>query len=261
MSLLHTPPNRPVSTSVQLMSTCLCDAFYADVAQATVEVLEYLGCEIELPEGQTCCGQPAFNAGDWDSSRKVIRHTAKVFTGDKPIIVPSGSCAAMVYHGALLAFENESDLPEIQALASRTWELADFIVHGLGITEWLGSYDATLAFHRSCHLRGSQSPAAIATLMDSIDGLTVEPIDQTEQCCGFGGTFAVSFPNISAKMGELKIENLVANKPDVVCSADMGCMMHFGGMMEKQGITTKRLHIAQVLRDALRNAGKIEAAQ
>ncbi len=257
MSLLHTPPNRPTGKSVQLMTTCLCDAFYADVAQATVEILEYLGCEIELPDGQTCCGQPAFNAGDWTSSRKVVRHTAKVFAGEKPIIVPSGSCAAMIFHGAPLEFEKEADLPTIQALAARTWELMDFIVNGLGVTEWPGTYPAKITVHRSCHLRGSNSGAAIGTLLGSIAGLTVEPIDETEQCCGFGGTFAVSFPNISNSMGTLKIEKLTACQPDVVAAADMGCMMHFGGMMQKQNMPVKRLHVAQILRDSLRNAGLI----
>ena len=257
MSLLHTPPNRPTGKSVQLMTTCLCDAFYADVAQATVEILEYLGCEIELPDGQTCCGQPAFNAGDWTSSRKVVRHTAKVFAGEKPIIVPSGSCAAMIFHGAPLEFEKEADLPTIQALAARTWELMDFIVNGLGVTEWPGTYPAKITVHRSCHLRGSNSGAAIGTLLGSIAGLTVAPIDETEQCCGFGGTFAVSFPNISNSMGSLKIEKLTACQPDVVAAADMGCMMHFGGMMQKQNMPVKRLHVAQILRDSLRNAGLI----
>ncbi len=257
MSLLHTPPNRPAGKSVQLMTTCLCDAFYADVARATVEVLEFLGCDIELPDGQTCCGQPAFNGGDWANSRKVVRHTAKVFAGDKPVVVPSGSCAAMIFHGAPLEFEKEPDLPTIQAFANRTWELLDFIVNGLGVTEWPGTFPAKITVHRSCHLRGSNSGAAITTLLESIEGLELEPIEETEQCCGFGGTFSVSFPNISKKMGELKIENLVACKPDVVAAADMGCMMHFGGMMDKQGNTTKRLHVAQVLRDSLKNAGKL----
>lgn len=257
MSLLHTPPNRPTGKSVQFMTTCLCDAFYADVAQASVEILEYLGCDIELPDGQTCCGQPAFNAGDWSSSRKVVRHTAKVFAGDKPVIVPSGSCAAMIFHGAPLEFEKEDDLPVIDALAGRTWELIDYIVNGLGVTEWPGKYEATITVHRSCHLRGSRSAEAIGTLLGSIEGLKVEPIDETEQCCGFGGTFAVSFPNISNSMGTLKIEKLTACKPDVVAAADMGCMMHFGGMMEKQGMTHKRQHVAQILRDALNNAGKL----
>ncbi|WP_269522841.1 (Fe-S)-binding protein [Coraliomargarita parva] len=257
MSLLHTPPNRPTGKSVQMMTTCLCDAFFADVAQATVEVLEFLGCDIELPDGQTCCGQPAFNAGDWENSRKVVRHVVKTFAGDKPIVVPSGSCAAMLFHGAPLEFEKEPDLAEVQALANRTWELMDFIVHGLGVTEWPGQYDAKISVHRSCHLRGSKSPEAMATLLGSIEGLTVEPIEEVEQCCGFGGTFSVSFPNISQKMGTLKIEHLTASKPDVVAAADMGCMMHFGGMMDKQGLQTKRLHIAQILRDSLKNAGKL----
>lgn len=253
MSLLHTPPNRPTSKSVQLMTTCLCDTFYADVAQATVEVLEHLGCDIELPDGQTCCGQPAFNSGEWKSSRKVVRHTAKVFAGDKPIIVPSGSCAAMLFHGALLAFEKEDDLPEIEALANRTWELLDYIVNGLGITEWPGKFPAKITVHRSCHLRGSKSGDAIMQLLGSIEGLTVEPFDEQEQCCGFGGTFSVTFPNISEKMGELKISKITECKPDFVAAADMGCMMHFGGIMDKQGIKVKRLHVAQILRDALLN--------
>jgi Fe-S oxidoreductase len=257
MSLIHTPYDRPKGKSVQLMTTCLCDAFYADVAQATVEVLEYLGCDIELPDGQTCCGQPAFNAGDWKSSRKVVRHTAKVFAGDKPIVVPSGSCAAMIYHGAPLEFENETDLPGIEALANRTWELSDFIVNGLGVSKIPGIFNARISVHRSCHLRGSNSAAAILTLLESIEGLSVDPLEESEQCCGFGGTFSVSFPNISKKMGTLKIEKLTAANPDIVAAADMGCMMHFGGMMDKMGNTTKRLHVAQILRDALKNAGQL----
>ena len=136
---------------VQLMATCLCDAFYADAARATVEVLEYLGCRLEFPEGQTCCGQPAFNGGDWAASRKVVRHTVRTFAGELPVIIPSASCAAMVFHGALLAFEKEPDLPEVRQLANRTWELADFIVNALGVRTWPGRYDAKVAFHRSCH--------------------------------------------------------------------------------------------------------------
>ena len=160
----------------------------------------------------------------------------------------------MIFHGAPLEFEKEDDLPEINALAGRTWELIDFIVNGLGVTE-LGL--ARITVHRSCHLRGSNSGEAIGTLLDSIEGLTVEPIDESEQCCGFGGTFAVSFPNISNSMGTLKIEKLTACKPDVVAAADMGCMMHFGGMMKKQGMTQKRQHVAQILRDSLKYADKI----
>jgi L-lactate dehydrogenase complex protein LldE len=238
---------------VQLMATCLCDAFYDDVAVATVEVLEHLGVEVAFPEAQTCCGQPAFNGGDWAASRKVVRHTVRTFAGTDPVVVPSGSCAAMMFHGALLEFEKEPDLPEVEALGRRTWELADFIVNGLGVTSWPGRYDATVAFHRSCHSRGTGSGDASLTLLKSITGLRVVEFGEGEQCCGFGGTFSVSFPNISAAMGTLKLEHVRAAKPDVFVSGDMSCMMHLGGLAAKEGQPIKTQHLAQVLRDAVKN--------
>jgi L-lactate dehydrogenase complex protein LldE len=239
---------------VQLMATCLCDAFYDDVARATVEVLEHLGCTVEFPDGQTCCGQPAFNGGDWDASRKVVRHTVRTFAGDAPVIVPSGSCAAMLFHGAPLEFEKESDLPAVEALGARTWELADFIVNGLGISSWPGRYDGTIAFHRSCHTRGTRTGEASLALLSSIAGVKIATFGEGEQCCGFGGTFSVSFPNISANMGELKLEHIRAVKPDVLVSADMSCLMHLGGLAQGEGQPIRTQHIAQILRDALKNA-------
>lgn len=246
-----TPPDRPASRHVQLMATCLCDAFFAEAAKATVEVLEYLGCTIEFPEDQTCCGQPAFNAGDWDASRKIVRHTIKVFGGEQPVIVPSGSCAAMVFHGAKLAFEDQPDKANLDQLAHRTWELADFIVHGLGVTKWPGRLEKKIAFHRSCHSRGTPSGPAAEQLLRSIDGLEILPFGEAEQCCGFGGTFTVSYPNISAAMGARKLEHIRATSPDALVSGDMGCVLHLGGMLDKEGIELPRLHLSQILRDAL----------
>lgn len=252
-SALLTDPSRPAGKRVQMMATCLCDAFYDDVAKATVEVLEYLGCTVEFPDGQTCCGQPAFNGGDWASSRKVVRHTLKVFGGDLPVIVPSGSCAAMMFHGAPLEFEKEADLPEVEAFGKRTWELVDFIVNGLGVKTWPGSYKAKVAFHRSCHSRGTCTGPAALTLLSSIKDIEVVPFGEGEQCCGFGGTFSVSFPNVSKGMGTLKLEHIRAAQPDVVASIDMSCMMHLGGLAQKEGKPIKTLHAAQILRDALKN--------
>ena len=237
---------------VQLMATCLCDAFYDDVAAATVEVLESLGVEVVFPAGQTCCGQPAFNGGDWIASRKVVRHTVKTFAGEEPVVVPSGSCAAMMFHGAVLEFEKEADLSDVEALGRRTWELADFIVNGLGVKTWPGRYDATVALHRACHTRGTGSSEAATALLTSIAGLRLVEFGEGEQCCGFGGTFSVSFPNISSAMGDLKLEHIRAVKPDVLVSGDMSCMMHLGGLAEKEGKPIKTLHLAQVLRDALK---------
>jgi len=238
---------------VQLMATCLCDAFYADTARATVEVLEHLGCTVEFPEGQTCCGQPAFNGGDWAGSRRVVRHTLRTFGGELPVVVPSASCAAMLFHGALLAFEHEPDLPAAQQLGRRTWELADFIVNALGVKTWPGRYDARLAFHRSCHARGTETGAAAVALLSSIAGAMVVPFGEAEQCCGFGGTFSVAFPNVSTRMGALKLDHVRAARPDLLVAVDMSCMMHLGGLAKQAGRPIQTQHFAQVLRDALKN--------
>lgn len=246
------PANRPVARRVQLMATCLCDAFFDDVAKATVEVLEHLGCSVEFPEGQTCCGQPAFNAGDWASARRVLRHCATVFSGDAPIILPSGSCAAMLFHSASLAFEGEPDREDIERFGNRVWELADYIVHGLGCTSWKGRFTAKVAFHRSCHTRGTRSPEAACTLLHSIDGLQLVEFDEAEQCCGFGGTFSVTLPHISGNMGRLKLQHIRAANPDILTSVDASCLMHLTGVAAKDGQPVKPRHVAQILRDALK---------
>jgi L-lactate dehydrogenase complex protein LldE len=237
------------------MATCLCDAYYDDVAVATVQVLEHLGIAVDFPEGQTCCGQPAFNGGDWAASRRVVRHTVRVFAGEDPVVVPSSSCAAMLFHGALLEFEQEPDRAQVEQLAHRTWELADFIVNGLGVTTWPGRLDASVAFHRSCHARGTESGPAAVTLLKSIAGVRVVEFGEPEQCCGFGGTFSVSSPNISQAMGDLKLGYILEQKPDLLVGIDTSCLMHLGGLAGKEGRPIRTRHVAQVLRDALQNGG------
>jgi L-lactate dehydrogenase complex protein LldE len=243
------------SPRVQLMATCLCDAFFDDVARATVEVLEHLGCEVGFPEDQTCCAQPAFNSGDWPAARVVARHGLRVFAEAAPIVVPSGSCARMLSHGALLLFEGEPDRAQAAELAGRTWELGDFVVRGLGVARWPGRLAMRLAFHRSCHSRGTAYGEASLALLRSIDGVEVVEIGEGEQCCGFGGTFSVAFPHVSGAMGTLKIDHVLAAAPDALVSGDSSCLMHVAGLAEKQGRPLRTLHLAQVLRDALRGAG------
>jgi L-lactate dehydrogenase complex protein LldE len=238
---------------VQLMATCLCDAFYDDVARATVEVLEHLGCEVAFPEDQTCCGQPAFNSGDWPAARTVARHGLRVFGGEEPVVVPSGSCARMVSHGALLLFEGEPDGTAVGALAQRTWELGDFVVRHLGVTRWPGKLPLRVAFHRSCHSRGTAYAEGALTLLRSIEGVEVVEIGEAEQCCGFGGTFSVAFPQISRSIGTLKIDHVLAAAPDVLVSSDSSCLMHVAGLADKAGRPLRTLHLAQVLRDALQS--------
>ncbi|RKX29366.1 MAG: (Fe-S)-binding protein [Verrucomicrobia bacterium] len=248
---MHVSSTRPAGRRVLFMATCLCDAFYDDAARASVEVLEYLGCEVIFPGGQTCCGQPAFNGGDWKSSRRVVRHCAKVFAGDLPVIVPSGSCAAMILHGAGLAFENEPDREAIADLAGRTWEVMDFIVNGLGIESWPGAYPKRVAFHRSCHTRGTDSGPSAVQLLESIDGLDLVPFGESEQCCGFGGTFSVSFPNVSEAMGDLKLDHILEVGPEVLAAVDMGCVLHLAGLAQRKNRLIPMMHAAQILKDAV----------
>ncbi|MDZ4817154.1 MAG: (Fe-S)-binding protein [Verrucomicrobiota bacterium] len=253
MHLDHRP--FPKDKKVMLMHTCLCDAFFDDVAKATVEVLEYLGCDIEWPENQTCCGQPAFNSGDWASSRQVVRHAVKVFEGQKPVVIPSGSCAAMMFHGALLQFEKENDYDKVEALANRSWELSDYIFNALNIKKWPGKLNAKIAFHRSCHSRGTPSGQASQSLLESIEGIKVAAFGEEEQCCGFGGTFSVTFPFVSSQMGHQKLDMIEKSHPDFLVSGDMGCLLHLGGIIDKDKIKLPIRHISQVLRDSLKNGG------
>ena len=246
------PPLAHPPEKVFFMMTCLCDAFFDQAAQATVEVLEQLGIEVVIPEKQTCCGQPAFNGGDWKASREVVRHTEKVFAGTEPIIVPSGSCAAMLFHGAPLEFEKEPDLSAIDAMGSRTWEIFDFLYRGLGIRQWSGSLNKKVAIHSSCHTRGTGTPEAIRALLGSIEDLKILDFAEPEQCCGFGGTFSVGFPHVSSSMGRLKISSVLEEKPDLLVSGDMSCLMHLHGLAEKEGQNLPFCHAIELLRDTLR---------
>jgi len=241
----------PAKRDVLLMASCLCDAFFDDVAIASVQVLEHLGCRVVFREAQTCCAQPAFNAGDWPNARNVARHTLSVFRGDEPVVVPSGSCARMLSHGALLLFEGESDRHEHAELAERSFELADFIVNQLGVEHWGGRLEQRLAFHRSCHSRGTRYSQAALSLLRSIEGLELVEFEEAEQCCGFGGSFSLDFPGISREVGALKLACVHESRADALVSSDMGCLLHLSGLANKRGELLTTRHLAQVLRDAL----------
>jgi L-lactate dehydrogenase complex protein LldE len=157
----------------------------------------------------------------------------------------------MLSHGAGLLFEHEKDRDSVAELGARSFELADFLVRELGITAIGGRLEKRVAFHRSCHGRGTTYAESALALLRSIEGLTLAEVGEGEQCCGFGGTFTVTFPHVSKSMGELKLEHLRASEPDFVVSADMGCLMHLGGLAEKAGRPLAARHLAQVFRDAL----------
>jgi len=228
------------------MLTCLCDAFYGNVGIATVKVLEHLGCDVHFDERQTCCGQPPFNAGDWKHAREVARNCQSIlFSDDKLVVTPSASCAAMVREGYHLLFPEEHP--------PAAFELSEYIVKERGITEWKSSkpYKKRIAFHRACHGRAIGLSGQAEQLVASIPGIELLPIHNAEQCCGFGGAFCVSEPHLSAQIGQAKLETLLADQPDEIVSGDMGCLMHLGGMLKRDGNQIPIRHYSEILAEVI----------
>lgn len=228
------------------MLTCLCDAFYGNVGIATVKVLEHLGCTVHFDDRQSCCGQPPYNAGDWKHAREVANHCKEIlFSDDKSVVTPSASCAAMIREGYHLLFPGESQ--------HHAFELSEFIVERLGAAPWpaVRPYEKKIAFHRACHGRAIGLTDEAERLVASIPGVTLVPIAKAEQCCGFGGAFCVNEPHLSAQIGQAKIETLLANEPDEIVSGDMGCLMHLGGMIRKDGNKIPIRHYSEILAEVI----------
>lgn len=232
---------------VRLMLTCLCDAFAGEVGIAAVRVLEAAGCTVEFPEAQTCCGQPPFNSGDWNSARPIAKRALEVFAGVAPVVAPSSSCAAMVREGYAMLVPGCERPP--------TFELVEFLVRALGLTVWPPAtgpaVNRRIAFHRSCHGRGLHLGEMGERFLETIPGLRLEPFEQGEQCCGFGGAFAATHGPISAGIGMEKLKHLLESGADTVVGGDMGCLLHLRGLIERNGLALETRHVAQILAEAL----------
>jgi L-lactate dehydrogenase complex protein LldE len=238
--------------AVQLLATCLVDHFYPDVGLAVADVLERAGLAVEVPAGQTCCGQPAFNAGYHDEARLMARHTLDVLSrSDAPIVVPSGSCADMVIHQApaLLAGDAEYG-PRAAAVAGRTYEFTQFLVDVVGKTDCGACAREPVTYHPSCHgLRGLGIRDQPLALLDAIPRLDRRPLPEAETCCGFGGLFAVKMSGISGAMLDRKIDAIEASAARVVVATDVSCLMHIAGGLRRRGSAVRARHIAEVLAD------------
>jgi len=233
--------------TVRLMLTCLCDAFAGEVGIAAVRVLEAAGCEVEFPEAQTCCGQPAFNAGDWNAARPVARRMLDVFGGEAPVVAPSASCAAMVREGMSMLLPGVKTPP--------TFELVEFLVRELGVESWPPQPGPDgvrrIAYHRACHGRGLHLGDLHERLLGTVPGLELVPVEQVEQCCGFGGAFSATHGPISAGIGMEKLRRLRESGAETIASGDMGCLLHLRGLIERHDLGLRTVHIAQVLAEAL----------
>jgi L-lactate dehydrogenase complex protein LldE len=239
-----------VTETVQLFITCLVDTFFPQAGEALVAVLNRAGVAVEFPGDQTCCGQPAFNAGLHREARPLAEHTVRAFehtTG--PVIVPSGSCATMLRTGYLELFKDDPHwLPRARSLAERTYEFSQYLVDVRHITDLGARWPGRLTYHPSCHLLRSmgvdrQPRALLAAVKDA----EIVELPGADECCGFGGVFSVEHPEISAEMLTRKLDNLEKTASPTLVVCEPGCLMHLQGGLRRQGKSQRVVHIAEVL--------------
>jgi len=240
-----TPAYR-VGEPVALFVPCYIDQFYPETAEATARLLTRHGAPVVYPDRQTCCGQPAFNSGYWEEARRVVRHFCDVFGEHRWIVTPSGSCAAM----CRVFFGHVDPDERIVGIGRRVFELTEFLVDILGVSDTGASFPHKVALHTGCHTRrelGVVEPPL--RLLKNVRGLTCCELPNEEECCGFGGTFSVKMAGTSLAMGRAKVKNIVKSGAEVVVSPDASCLMHIGGILQRDS-DTKHIqikHIAEVL--------------
>ncbi len=257
---------KPIAAS--LFVTCVVDQFYPEVGESAVAVLSRLGVDVDFPEGQTCCGQPAFNSGYWNDALPLAKRTLDALDGAGHVVVPSGSCAAMirVFYAELLHGQPEL-LDRARQLVPRVFELSEFVVDVLGVTDVTsvgpGASPAAgrrVAYHSACHLaRELGVVAQPRALLGSLSGAELVDMAYAEVCCGFGGAFSVKYPEISAAMLQDKLDGVRESGADAVVACDSSCLMQIGGGLSRQGIDARPVHIAQVLDEATRPASGEES--
>lgn len=233
---------------VSLFVTCLADQFGAGAASAAVRLLRRFGCEVAFPERQTCCGQPAFNAGYATEARAVARHFLDVFEGAEVVVAPSGSCAAMVHHFPELFQGDPVQHERARALADKTFELTQFLVNELGVTHpGVDLSGVRVAYHDSCHALRHLGVRTEPRALLAAAGATLSAWD--ESCCGFGGLFSVKLPELSEAMMTRKLSSLAVDAigADVLTSTDLGCLLQLGGGLHRARRGPPVLHVAELL--------------
>jgi L-lactate dehydrogenase complex protein LldE len=234
--------------NVQLFVPCFVDQLYPQTAFNTIKVLEKAGCSVSYNPSQTCCGQPAFNAGFWDDAREVCTKFLKDFSTTEYIVAPSASCAGFVRNYYTKLFADSPQLEEVKAIGEKIFEFTDFLVDVLGITNFNAKLEGKATYHDSCAgLRECKIKNEPRKLLSNVDGLELVELQDVETCCGFGGTFAVKYEPISIGMAEQKVENALATGADYLISTDLSCLMHLQGYIDNKKYSMKTMHIADVL--------------
>jgi L-lactate dehydrogenase complex protein LldE len=230
------------------MVTCLGDALFPEVGVATVRLLRRLGVTVDFPPAQTCCGQPHFNSGFHDDARDLARHTIRAFDNGQIIVTPSGSCAAMVkLEYPELFHDDPAGHARAADLAGRTHELSDFLVNVLKVDDVGARFEGRVTYHMACHLRGLGLLTEPERLLRKVRGLEYIPLERADECCGFGGSFAVRFPGISGAMVNDKVGFIEKTGAAAVVATDAGCLMNIAGCLHRRGSRVQALHLAQVL--------------
>lgn len=236
--------------TIQLFTTCILDTLYPQTGKDIVTVLNRCGVRVELPAGQTCCGQPTFNAGMRDETRPVARHTISVFEKTSGlVVVPSGSCAAMLRYGYLELFADEPGWrTRAEALAGRIWEFSEYLVDHLGVIDVGARFAGKITYHASCHLlREMGIDRQPRLLLSAVRDAQLVELPYSDECCGFGGVFSVEHPEISSAMLQRKLDNLESSAAEVLVSCDAGCITNINGGLRRQRKTQRAVYIAEIL--------------
>jgi L-lactate dehydrogenase complex protein LldE len=235
--------------TVTLFIQCLVDGIYPEVGEAVVRIFGKLGINLICPTNQTCCGQPAFNAGYRREAVVAAKRFIDIFETAEVIVCPSGSCVTMVRHHYPQLFDDDGPwLQRARQVAAKTYELTEYLVDVLGVEDLGAHYDGTITYHDSCHLlRNLRVKAQPRKLLSKVSGAEFIEMHDADRCCGFGGSFSVKYADISSAMVADKVNNIIASGADTVVGCDMGCLMNIQGMLSRKRSTIKTMHIAQIL--------------
>ncbi len=241
---------KPPARRVALFVTCLVDLYRPNIGFSAIRLLEEAGCTVEVPRTQTCCGQPAYNAGDRATARDLARAVIDAFLPYDNVVAPSGSCAGMISHHfpALFADTDPAERGRAEALAAKTHELVSFLTDVLGVERVAARYAGSVTYHDSCSgLRELGIRDQPRRLLASVEGLRLAELSAPEVCCGFGGTFCVKYPDISTRMVADKVADIAATGADTLLAGDLGCLLNIAGRLRREGRAVKVRHVAEVL--------------
>lgn len=240
--------------NVSLFITCVTDAMYPNVGKSVVRMLRKSGCTVDFPEDQVCCGQPAYNSGYQEDTRKAAKQLIRAFERSEYVVAPSGSCVAMVRHHYPALFEDDPEWrPKARELADKMFEFSEFMVRVKGVSSVQAEFEGTATYHCSCHMtRGLGVLSEPLQLIQSISKLNYVELPYKEDCCGFGGTFAVKMHDISGEMADEKARRIISTGADILLGSDMACLMNIEGRLRRLGHSIKAYHVAELLDEGVK---------